>query len=53
LCYTAVIAARRSQRSRAADLLLAAVAHSNQLALYTRNPQDFVGLDALISVVGV
>lgn len=49
----AVVAAGRSHRSRLADLLIAAVAHANRLALYTRNPQDFVGLEDLISVVAV
>jgi predicted nucleic acid-binding protein len=49
----AVVATGRSHRPRVADLLIAAVAHSNKLALYTRNPQDFVGLEELISVVAV
>jgi predicted nucleic acid-binding protein len=49
----AVVASGRSHRSRVADLLIAAVAHSNKLALYTRNPRDFQGLDGLISVVAV
>jgi predicted nucleic acid-binding protein len=49
----AVVAAGRSHRSRIADLLIAAVAHSNRLALYTRNPQDFAGLDTLITVVAI
>ena len=49
----AVVAAGRSHRSRIADLLIAAVAHSNRLALYTRNPQDFVGLDTLITLVAI
>jgi hypothetical protein len=29
------------------------VAHANKLPLYTRNPQDFVGLSALIAVEAV
>ena len=49
----AVIAAGRSHRSRVADLLIAAVAHSNKLPLYTRNPQDFAGLERVITVVQV
>jgi predicted nucleic acid-binding protein len=49
----AVIGAGRSHRSRLADLLIAAIAHSNQMPLYTRNPQDFIGLDALITVIAV
>jgi predicted nucleic acid-binding protein len=46
----AVVAAGRSHRPRVADLLIAATAHSNKLALYTRNPQDFLGLEGLVSV---
>jgi predicted nucleic acid-binding protein len=49
----AVSAAGRSRRSRIADLLIAAVAHANELTLYTRNPQDFTGLSAIITVVTV
>ena len=49
----AVTATGRTHRSRVADLLIAAVAHANRLALYTRNPQDFAGLGALVSVVAV
>jgi len=49
----AVIEIGRSHRPRVADLLIAATAHSNGLALYTRNPSDFVGLDGLIQVVAL
>jgi predicted nucleic acid-binding protein len=49
----AATAAGRSHRSRVADLLIAAVAHANTLPLYTRNPQDFTGLSALITVEAV
>jgi predicted nucleic acid-binding protein len=49
----AVVAVGRSHRSRTADLQIAAVAHANKLALYTRNPQDFKGLDAVLDIVGV
>jgi predicted nucleic acid-binding protein len=49
----AVAAAGRSHRPRVADLLIAAVAHANGLALYTRNPSDFLGLEALIEVTAV
>jgi len=53
--YGQVVAAisGRSHRSRVADLLIAAVAHSNNLDLYTRNPQDFAGLQSLLTVVAV
>lgn len=43
----------RSHRRRIADLLIAAVAHSRGLDLYTRNAEDFSGLDALLAVVSV
>jgi predicted nucleic acid-binding protein len=49
----AVAGPGRSPRRRVADLLIAATAHANGLSLYTRNPQDFVGLDALLTVVTV
>jgi predicted nucleic acid-binding protein len=43
----------RSHRTRVADLLVAATAHANGLALYTRSPDDFSGLDDLVAVVGI
>src|SRR4051794_37757776 len=49
----AVVAAGRSHRSRVADLLIAATAHANHLALYTRNPDDFSGLQDLIAIVAI
>src|SRR5215204_1019079 len=49
----ALTVAGRSHRSRVADLLIAAVAHANKLALYARNPQDFMGLSSLITVEAV
>lgn len=51
--YALVRAARRQPRGRLADLMIASVAASNQLPLYTRNPTDFDGLDSLITVVAV
>ena len=42
-----------SHRPRVADLLIAATAHSNGLALYTRNPDDFAGLGRLIEVIAI
>jgi predicted nucleic acid-binding protein len=53
LIVATIVAARRSHRSRIADLLIAAVAHANGLDLYTRNPRDLVGLDALLVVNSV
>lgn len=43
----------RSHRHRVADMLIAATAHANQLALYTRNPDDFAGLTALVEIIAV
>ncbi len=53
LVIAAVVEAGRSHRRRVADLLIAATAHANGLALYTRNPDDFVGLGDLVHVVGI
>ena len=43
----------RSHRPGVADLLIAATAHANGLALYTRNPDHFAGLGDLVHVVGI
>ncbi len=52
--YAAVIAAGRKARgAQAADLLIAAVACSKGLPLYTRNPDDFQALEGLVDVVAV
>jgi hypothetical protein len=49
----AVVETGRSHRRRITDLLIAATAHANGLALYTRNPDDFIGLGSLVEVVGI
>lgn len=49
----AVAESGRTRRSRVAALLIAAVAHANGLVLYTRNADDFIGLDELIQVVTI
>jgi predicted nucleic acid-binding protein len=49
----AVVGIGRSHRRRVADLLIAATAYANGLPLYTRNPDDFDGLEELIEIVGV
>lgn len=49
----AAVDAGRSHRRRVADLLIAATAHANGLPLYTRNPDDFAGLEALIEIIGI
>lgn len=49
--YAAVAAAGR--KARAVDLLIAAVACSAGLPLYTRNPDDFQALEGLVEVIPV
>lgn len=47
----AVVAAKRKHRgARSLDLLIAATALANQLPLYTRNPDDFAGLESLVDI---
>lgn len=49
----AVVDTGRSHQRRIADLLIAATAHANGLALYTRNPHDFTGLENLIEIITI
>ncbi|MCL2464195.1 MAG: type II toxin-antitoxin system VapC family toxin [Micrococcales bacterium] len=49
----AVSSIGRSPRSRVAVQMIAAIAASRDLALYTMNPADFSGLDAIVTVVPV
>lgn len=52
--YAAVIAARRKERgARAVDLMIAAIAYSVDLLLYTRNPNDFAALEGLVDVIAI
>ncbi|MGC8513151.1 MAG: type II toxin-antitoxin system VapC family toxin [Acidimicrobiales bacterium] len=52
--YAAVTAAGRKARGpRAVDLLIAATAHASSLPLYTRNPNDFRGLEDLLEIVTI
>jgi len=51
--FAAVRATGRSSRPRLADLLIASTAASHGLPLYTRNPDDFIGLDEIVTVIGV
>jgi toxin FitB len=46
----AVVAAGRQPRARIADLLIAATAVAHGATLWTRNPDDLVGLDQLVDV---
>jgi hypothetical protein len=49
----AVIAAGRKPRGRAVDLMIASTAIAERLPLYTTNPDDFRGLDNLMTVIPV
>lgn len=49
----AVVAAGRKPRRRALDLMIASIAIAEGLPLYTTNPDDFVGLEQLLTVVSV
>lgn len=49
----AVIAAGHMPHRRAVDLMIAATALANQLPLFSTNPEDFAGLDGLVTVVPV
>ncbi|MEV0351334.1 type II toxin-antitoxin system VapC family toxin [Nonomuraea sp. NPDC050680] len=51
--WTAVVASGRRPRPRTADLMIACVAITNRIPLYTCNPKDFKGLDHLVTVVPV
>jgi predicted nucleic acid-binding protein len=49
--YAAVAAGGRKARGRrTVDLLIAAIAVSRQLPLYTRSPKDFAGLENLLDL---
>lgn len=47
------IAAGRDPRPRRMDLVIAAIASARGLALYTRNADDFKGLDGVLTVVNL
>ncbi|MEU5521392.1 type II toxin-antitoxin system VapC family toxin [Streptomyces sp. NPDC093250] len=49
----AVISVGRTPRRRIADLLIASIAIAEDLPLFTTNPDDFKGLDGLLTVVPV
>ncbi|MBO0824828.1 MAG: type II toxin-antitoxin system VapC family toxin [Actinobacteria bacterium] len=48
-----VIALGRKPRSRVADLMIGSVAAANRLPLFTTNPDDFRGLDQVLTIVPV
>lgn len=49
----AVVQAGRQPRARTMDLLIAATAHAHSARIYTRNANDFTGMNSLIEVVSV
>lgn len=49
--HAAVLVYGRQPRRRFANLLIAATALANDLPLVTRNPDDFAGLENLLTVV--
>lgn len=49
----AVAALGRSARRRTADLMIAATAAAEGLALYTTNPDDYRGLESLVTVIAI
>jgi predicted nucleic acid-binding protein len=53
LVVAAVVREGRKPGSRFADLLIAATAHASRLDLYTRNGDDFTGLEGLVRVCNI
>jgi predicted nucleic acid-binding protein len=51
--FAATRAAGRTVRPRLADLLIASTAAANGLPLYTRNANDFIGLEEILEIVAV
>ncbi|MER6981453.1 type II toxin-antitoxin system VapC family toxin [Streptomyces carpinensis] len=49
----AVISAGRTPRRRIANLMIASIAIAEDLPLFTTNPDDFKGLDDLLTIVPV
>jgi predicted nucleic acid-binding protein len=46
-------AGRKPRGTRVVDLLIAAIASSNQVPLYTRNPDDFEPLKGIVDIIAV
>lgn len=49
----AIVAVGRTPRRREADLMIASVAVSHNLPLFTTNPDDFRGLAGIVDLVAV
>ncbi|MGH9104939.1 MAG: type II toxin-antitoxin system VapC family toxin, partial [Acidimicrobiales bacterium] len=50
---TEIASGRKARGTRALDLLIAAMACAAHLPVYTRNPEDFRGLQGLVDVIAV
>ena len=48
-----IASGRKARGTRALDLLIAATACAANLPVYTRNPEDFRGLQDLVEVIAV
>lgn len=48
-----VLAAKRDPRPRKMDLMIAAIASTSGLPLYTRNAADFTGLEKMLEIISV
>jgi predicted nucleic acid-binding protein len=48
-----VVQVGRQPRARTMDLLIAATAHAHGAGVYTRNAEDFAGLEDLIQIIAV
>ncbi|MFR9751240.1 type II toxin-antitoxin system VapC family toxin [Nocardia sp. 004] len=48
-----VVASGRNPKPRKVDLMIAAVASAHDLPLFTRNPDDFKGIEKLLTVISV
>jgi len=48
-----VVAAGRQPRARVMDLLIAATAHAHDATIYTRNGEDLLGLEDLVTIASI
>ena len=53
LIVAAMVGEGRKPRSRFADLVIAATAHAHRLDLYSRNADDFAGLEELVRGIAI
>ena len=53
LCASVIGSRRNARGARSLDLLIAATALASGLPLYTRNPDDFLGVENLVEIVTI